>query len=97
MKRVIQRYVSLAEGAAIVGVSVDTLRRRIRAGVLPAVRDGKLIRVLPEDLYSLFKPMPTAGLSAVGRYHLADKSVAGRTLRVATPSYPSPWRDAYGT
>jgi len=50
MKRVFQRYVSLAEGASIVGVSVDTLRRRIRAGVLPAVRHGKLIRVLPEDL-----------------------------------------------
>jgi excisionase family DNA binding protein len=61
VKRAVPQYVSLAEGAEIVGVSVDTLRRRIRKGRLPAVRDGKLIRILIEDLYGLFTPIPTVG------------------------------------
>jgi hypothetical protein len=34
------KFVSLANGAQLMGVSVDTLRRRIRTGDLLAVRDG---------------------------------------------------------
>lgn len=67
MRRAVQQYVSLAEGAEIVGVSVDTLRRRIRKGRLPAVRDGKIIRILIDDLYGLFTPIPTVGMMRAGR------------------------------
>lgn len=67
MRQPVQHYVSLAEGAEIVGVSVDTLRRRIRKGRLPAVRDGKIIRILIDDLYGLFTPIPTVGTMRAGR------------------------------
>ena len=37
--------------------SVDTLRRRIRDGSLPAYRNGRLIRVKVSDLEALFRPV----------------------------------------
>ena len=53
-------YVSLVEAARIYGVSVDTLRRRISTGELPAVKSGyKLIRVRLSDLDKVFRPIPT--------------------------------------
>ncbi|MFT4110940.1 helix-turn-helix domain-containing protein [Propionicimonas sp.] len=48
------------EAALMYGVSVDTLRRRIAHGHLPASRfGGRLIRVRIEDLEGLFLPIPT--------------------------------------
>lgn len=38
------------EAAEVLGVSLKTVRRRIETGALPAVRDGRLIRVHPNDL-----------------------------------------------
>ncbi len=38
----------MSEVAARLSVSVDTVRRRIRAGDLPAVRIGTSVRVPPE-------------------------------------------------
>jgi excisionase family DNA binding protein len=32
------------------GVSIKTVRRRIEAGELPVIRDGRVIRVHPNDL-----------------------------------------------
>lgn len=53
-------WLSLQQAAALYGVSVDTLRRRIAAGRLPASRFGeRLIRVRSEDLDRLFRPIPT--------------------------------------
>ncbi len=53
-------WLSLQQAAAIYGVSVDTLRRRIAHGHLPASRFGRrLIRVRVEDLERLFRPIPT--------------------------------------
>ena len=53
-------WLSLQQAAAIYGVSVDTLRRRIRHGQLPASRFGqRLIRVRTQDLDKLFRPIPT--------------------------------------
>lgn len=53
-------WLSLQQAAAIYGVSVDTLRRRIRHGQLPASRFGKrLIRVRTQDLDRLFHTIPT--------------------------------------
>jgi len=52
-------WLSLQQAAAIYDVSVDTLRRRIAAGKLPASRFGeRLIRVRVEDLDRLFRPIP---------------------------------------
>lgn len=36
--------------ASILGCSMRTLRRRIKAGELPVIRDGRLVRVHPQDL-----------------------------------------------
>lgn len=52
-------WVSLQQAALLVGVSVDTLRRRIRAGKLPAYRFGeRLIKIRIEDLDNLVRPIP---------------------------------------
>ncbi len=52
-------WVSLQQAAVLHGVSVDTLRRRIREGRLPAYRFGdRLIKVRIEDLDNLFRPIP---------------------------------------
>ncbi len=42
--------VSVAEAAAITGVSADTVKRRIKRGDLPAVRIGKAYRIDRADL-----------------------------------------------
>lgn len=53
-------WLSLQHAAVVYGVSVDTLRRRIAAGKLPASRFGeRLIRVRVEDLDHMFRPIPT--------------------------------------
>ncbi|MEA5117287.1 MAG: excisionase family DNA-binding protein [Propionicimonas sp.] len=52
-------WVSLQQAAGLHGVSVDTLRRRIREGRLPAYRFGdRLIKVRIADLDNLFRPIP---------------------------------------
>ena len=52
-------WLSLQQAAVIYGVSVDTLRRRIRAGKLPASRFGvRLIRVRAEDVDRLYRRVP---------------------------------------
>jgi excisionase family DNA binding protein len=53
-------WLSLQQAALTYGISVDTLRRRIRTGKLPASRFGvRLIRVRIEDLDRLYRPIPT--------------------------------------
>lgn len=52
-------WLSLQQAAAVYGVSVDTLRRRVAAGELPASRCGaRLIRVRVDDLDRMFRPIP---------------------------------------
>ena len=52
-------WLSLQQAATIYGISVDTLRRHISAGRLPASRLGvRLIRVRVEDLDRLFRRIP---------------------------------------
>lgn len=52
------RWLSLQQAAQLYNVSVDTLRRRIAAGVLPASRCGaRLIRVRAADLESVLRPI----------------------------------------
>jgi excisionase family DNA binding protein len=51
-------WLSLQQAALIYGISVDTLRRRISAGKLPASRFGaRLIRVRIADLEQLYRPV----------------------------------------
>lgn len=53
-------WLSLQQAAHIYGVSVDTLRRRVVTGDLPASRLGRrIIRVRVEDLDRMFRPIPT--------------------------------------
>lgn len=55
-------FISIQDGAARCGVSVDFIRDRISDGALPAFRAGNrrgLIRVRIEDLDRLFRPIPT--------------------------------------
>ena len=60
-------WLSLQQAAARYGVSVDTLRRRIAEGRLPASRFGvRLIRVRVEDLERLYRPIPV-GDGVAGR------------------------------
>ena len=44
------RLLSLEEARTVLGCSLKTLRRRIAARDLPVVRDGRLVRVHPQDL-----------------------------------------------
>ncbi len=45
-----QRLLTLQDACAILAISIKTLRRRIGAGELPVIRDGRIIRVHPNDL-----------------------------------------------
>jgi excisionase family DNA binding protein len=44
------RLLSLDETRTVLGCSMKTLRRRIAAAELAVIRDGRLIRVHPDDL-----------------------------------------------
>ena len=55
-------FVSLAQAADILGISVQTLRRRVAAGELPAFRTGRrIIRVRVTDLERLLRRVQSAG------------------------------------
>jgi excisionase family DNA binding protein len=44
------RLLTVEEVAEFLCVSIKTVRRRIEAGELPVIRDGRLVRVHPNDL-----------------------------------------------
>ena len=55
-----RQRISLQDAAEILGASVDTVRRRIADGSLPAERMGpRLIRVYRDDVEALMRPIPT--------------------------------------
>lgn len=55
-------YVTIAQAAERLGVSRDTIRRRIADGTVPAVRVGpRSIRIAVEDLAALARPIPAGG------------------------------------
>ncbi|MCA0309044.1 MAG: helix-turn-helix domain-containing protein [Actinobacteria bacterium] len=61
-------WLSLQQAALIYGVSVDTLRRRIATGALPASRIGaRLIRVRIADLERVCRPIVVDQRSTHGR------------------------------
>lgn len=62
MSTMLDERVSIQAAAKAFGVSVDTVRRRISDGSLPAYRLGKrLIRVSVRDLDLMFSRIPTVG------------------------------------
>lgn len=63
------KWLSLQQAARIYGISVDTLRRSISSGDLPAARYGaRLIRIRVRDLERQFRPIPTIGQLPRRRY-----------------------------
>ena len=44
------RLLKLPEVCAVLGISMKTVQRRIEAGELVVVRDGRIVRVTPGDL-----------------------------------------------
>lgn len=57
--------ISLQVAAEILGVSVDTVRRRISDGTLPAERieGSRLLRVRRTDVEAMLRPVPTTEAS----------------------------------
>lgn len=63
------KWLSLQQAARIYVISVDTLRRSISSGDLPAARYGaRLIRIRVRDLERQFRPIPTIGQLPRRRY-----------------------------
>jgi excisionase family DNA binding protein len=46
------RFLTIHETAERLGVSIETVRRRVNAGELRVIRDGRIIRIHPDDLES---------------------------------------------
>jgi excisionase family DNA binding protein len=55
------RLLDTAELAAILDVSERTVRRRVKDGLIPVVRIGKLVRFHPDHIEKIF--LQIAGLS----------------------------------
>jgi excisionase family DNA binding protein len=51
---------TVQESAALLRINVETVRRHIAAGLLPAVRIGRRVRIRREDLEALAAPAPPA-------------------------------------
>lgn len=45
-----ERLLTVAEVASVMGTCERTVRRRIKSGDLPALRDGRQLRIRPSDL-----------------------------------------------
>ena len=59
-----ERLLTLAETAIVLRCSLDTVKRRIRSGVIPVFRDGRIVRVRELDLRSYVALHVTAPRSA---------------------------------
>lgn len=46
----LERLLTIEEAAEILGVSVKTLRRRIYDCEIAVIRDGRILRVAPDDI-----------------------------------------------
>ena len=46
---------TMQDVAEILNCSLKTVKRRVDAGDLPAIRDGRMVRVHPEDLNRYIK------------------------------------------
>lgn len=55
-----QRLITQGDAADMLGVSVDTIRRRIADGSIRGFRVGRAVRVSEGDVWSLARPIPVA-------------------------------------
>ena len=55
------RPLTVRDAADRLGVSVETMRARVKDGTIPAARLGTAIRIRPADLDALFVAAPTQG------------------------------------
>ena len=53
-----QRLITQGDAADMLGVSVDTIRRRIADGSIRGFRVGRAIRVCETDVWALARPIP---------------------------------------
>lgn len=60
-----QQRFGVTDGARYLGVSPDTLRRRIADGTIPAARLGKKILIKRGDLDAALRPIPSARTGVV--------------------------------
>lgn len=45
-----ERLLTIKEAAQRLNMSLKTVNRRIKAGDLPVIRDGRIVRIRPDDL-----------------------------------------------
>jgi excisionase family DNA binding protein len=88
------RHVSVAEAAVILGVSVDTVKRRVRSGALHSIRtaQGRVLVSLPEEEpapHAAQEP-PSASRDA-GQVQGSDPDVAALLERVAAMTAERDW------
>ena len=53
-----QRLITQGDAADMLGVSVDTIRRRIADGSIRGFRVGRAVRVCEADVWALARPIP---------------------------------------
>lgn len=53
-----QRLITQSDAADMLGVSVDTIRRRIADGSIRGFRVGRAVRVCEADAWRLARPIP---------------------------------------
>ena len=46
----LEALLTIEETAKVMNSSVKTIHRRIKSGDLPVIRDGRIVRIRPEDL-----------------------------------------------
>lgn len=80
-------FVSVAEAARMRGVSPETIRRRIRRGALPAVREGGAWLISPVDLERSVAGAP-AGIPTDPREVARIEAWADRMAADAPPLGP---------
>jgi excisionase family DNA binding protein len=57
----VSSLVTISQAAERLGVSTRTIRRKIATGDLPGYRVGTLVRLRPDDVERLARPIPTVG------------------------------------
>jgi excisionase family DNA binding protein len=86
-------YLTAAEAATRLGISLRTARRRIADGSLPSVRIGRAVRIPAAALdLPLARPAGTAVREAVGPYVTeTDDSQAAYVARWNAEHWPDTW------
>lgn len=82
----LSRLLSVAEASAVLGVSPDTVRRRIESGDLAAFRDGRIIRVAESEVARYIAGRTPTPANPVAPSQRPRRSPARTRPRTASPS-----------